>query len=291
MNDPTAYLEEKQRFLEAALERALPEPAGGCGPARRLAEAMRYAVLNGGKRIRPILCLAAAETFGGIPERALPPALAIELFHCSSLVHDDLPCMDDDDLRRGLPTCHVRFGEADAVLVGDALIIRAFRILADADDSRSARELARATGADGVVLGQVADLAAEGTPPNPELLDFIHLHKTAVLIRAALCMGATSAGATEAQTAAIARFGEEIGIAFQIEDDILDETSCDETLGKPVGSDRAHEKTTYPSVHGLDGARAEVRRRTRRAFEALAPIDRDVSRLRSIAAYLADRRR
>ncbi|MCF7818821.1 MAG: polyprenyl synthetase family protein, partial [Kiritimatiellales bacterium] len=227
--DITTYLKQNQALVDTALKDSLP--AEGTRPAT-LHEAMRYCVLNGGKRIRPILCIAAAEVFGLEARKALAPAVAVELFHSSTLIHDDLPCMDDDDLRRGMPTCHVKYGEANAVLAGDALMIQAFQILAESGNSVLSLELARAAGSLGVIAGQVEDLAAEGMPPNADLVEFIHMNKTAVLIRAAVRMGAITGGAGEAELHSLSEFGEKIGPAFQIEDDILDETSTDEVLGK-----------------------------------------------------------
>ena len=284
----SAYLEERRARIDAALEKVLPPPE--TRPAE-LHEAMRYCVLNGGKRIRPVLCLAAAELAGGDPETALTPALAVEIFHCSTLVHDDLPCMDDDDLRRGLPTCHIRYGEANAVLTGDALLILAFELLAAEGRSAEALELARAAGSRGVIAGQVEDLAAENRPPDPERLAFIHLHKTARLIEAALRMGAIAGGADDETVRVLGRFGERVGLAFQIEDDILDETSTDEELGKPVGSDREKKKLTYPAVYGLEEARRKAEELTREATALLRALPRDTGILEALAEYLLCRTR
>ncbi len=286
MTDIQQYLKEQQALIETALKDCLP--ATGTRPAI-LHEAMRYCVLNGGKRIRPILTLAAAETFGQPSTVALSAAVAIELFHCSTLVHDDLPCMDDDDLRRGMPTCHVKYGEANAVLVGDALMIQAFQILAETGNSRLSLELARATGSLGVIAGQVEDLAAEGKPANADLIKFIHMNKTAILIRAAIRMGAIAGGAGEAELEALSVFGEKIGLAFQIEDDILDETSTDDVLGKPTGSDKNHHKMTYPAVHGMETARSMVQKLTAEANSALNTLPDETHQLRGIADFLVQR--
>ncbi|MEN7973289.1 MAG: polyprenyl synthetase family protein [Verrucomicrobiota bacterium] len=277
------YLKEKQARIDLALKDCLP--AEGVRPTI-LHEAMRYCVLNGGKRIRPILCMAAAEAFG---KDALVPAISVELFHCSTLVHDDLPCMDDDDLRRGMPTCHIKFGEANAVLTGDALLIHAFQMLAEHGNPHLSLELAKAAGSRGVIAGQVEDLAAEGKEPNADLVEFIHKNKTAILIRAAIRMGAIDGGADENELAALSIFGEKIGIAFQIEDDILDETSTDEILGKPAGSDLEQHKLTYPAVHGMDVAKTKVKELTREAIAALDPLSRNTEALRAIANYLMKR--
>ncbi len=281
------YLKEKQARVESALENCLP--ATDTRPAV-LHEAMRYCVLNGGKRIRPILCIAAAETCGAETRQALLPAISTELYHCSTLVHDDLPCMDDDALRRGMPTCHVKFGEANAILAGDALLVHAFQVLAEHGNAQLSMELAQAAGSLGVIAGQVEDLAAEGRAPNADLVDFIHMNKTAVLIRAAVRMGAILGGATPGELESLTTFGEKIGVAFQIEDDILDETSTDEVLGKPSGSDQQQQKMTYPAVHGMGAAQAAVAKLTHEALVALGNVPYDTAILRGIANYLVNRK-
>ncbi len=280
------YLKDKQAVVDLALDDCLPMETTR---PTLLHKAMRYCVLNGGKRIRPILAIAAAEPFGKAARDVISPAIAIELFHCSTLIHDDLPCMDDDDLRRGMQTCHIKFGEANAVLAGDALMIHAFQLLAEYGNSNLALELARAAGSQGVIAGQVEDLAAEDQPPNADLVEFIHLNKTAVLIRAAVRMGAIAGGATAEELENLSIFGEKIGLAFQIEDDILDETSTDEVLGKHAGADAEHHKMTYPAVHGMDAAKAKVRELTTDAVAALNVLTLDTTALRCIAEYLMQR--
>ncbi len=280
------YLKEKQAQVESALERCLPST--DTRPAV-LHEAMHYCVLNGGKRIRPILCIAVAEVYGVETSLALFPAISTELYHCSTLVHDDLPCMDDDALRRGLPTCHVKFGSANAILTGDALLIHAFQILAEHGNPQLSLELAKAAGSLGVVAGQVEDLAAEGRVPNADLIEFIHTNKTASLIRAAIRMGAILGKASPSEFESLSLFGEKIGLAFQIEDDILDETSSDEILGKPSGSDRKQLKMTYPAVHGMDEAKSTVAELTHEALVALDAIPRNTTILQGIANYLVTR--
>ncbi|MBN2162211.1 MAG: polyprenyl synthetase family protein [Pontiellaceae bacterium] len=286
MPDITQYLKEKQFLVDLALKDCLPTEL--TRPSL-LHEAMRYCVLNGGKRIRPILCIAAAEVFDKPAAEVLMPAVALELFHCSTLIHDDLPCMDDDDLRRGMPTCHIKYGEANAVLAGDALMIHAFQILAEYGNSKLSLELARAAGSQGVIAGQVEDLAAEGKEPNADLIEFIHMNKTAILIRAAVRMGTIAAGADGQELESLTIFGEKIGMAFQIEDDILDETSTDEVLGKHAGADQEHHKMTYPAVHGMDNARKKVRELTNDAIALLNTLSRNTNALRSIAEYLVRR--
>ena len=287
MFDITHYLKEKQALIDLALKDCLPLES--TRPAI-LHEAMRYCVFNGGKRIRPILCIAAAEAFGVEAAKVTPPALALELFHCSTLIHDDLPCMDDDDLRRGLPTCHIKYGEANAVLTGDALLIHAFQLLGEYGNPLLSIELAKAAGSQGVIAGQVEDLAAEGKPANADLIEFIHLNKTAALIRAAVRMGAVAAGAAEDELENLSLFGEKIGLAFQIEDDILDETSTDEVLGKPVGADSEMQKMTYPAVHGMDAARRKVEELTTEAIASLNMLPHNTTALQSIAEYLIRRK-
>lgn len=283
----SAYLKQNQAQIDTALKDSLPDE--GTRPAI-LHEAMRYCVLNGGKRIRPSLCIATAEAFGASALEALQPAVALELFHSSTLVHDDLPCMDDDDLRRGMPTCHIRFGEANAVLTGDALMIQAFQILAETGNPALSLELAKSAGSLGVIAGQVEDLAAENHAPNADLVEFIHMNKTAVLVRAAVRMGAMVGGADEAELENLSLFGEKIGLAFQIEDDILDETSSDDILGKPAGSDLAQHKLTYPAVHGMAAAQSRVEKLTHEAIAALDTLSRDTETLRAIAKYLMTRK-
>jgi farnesyl diphosphate synthase len=197
--------------------------------------------------------------------------------------------MDDDALRRGLPTCHVKFGEANAVLTGDALMIQAFQILAESGNAVLSLELARAAGSLGVIAGQVEDLAAEGSPPNADLVEFIHMNKTAILIRAAVRMGAIVGGAGEPELDRLSAFGEKLGLAFQIEDDILDETSTDEMLGKHAGADLEQHKLTYPAVHGMEAAKSRVRILTNEAVAALNALPNNTEALRSIAEYLMTR--
>ncbi len=286
MFDIASYLNDKRVLVDQALEDCLP--AIGVRP-EALHEAMRYCVLNGGKRIRPILGVATAEAFGVQPPEIIKPAIAVELFHCSTLIHDDLPCMDDDDLRRGQPTCHIKFGEANAVLAGDALMIHAFQMLAEYGNPRLSLELALAAGSRGVIAGQVEDLEAEGKTPNADLVEFIHYNKTAVLIRAAIRIGAIAAGASEDELEYLSTFGKKIGLAFQIQDDILDETSTDEVLGKHAGADLAHHKMTYTAAHGMEVARRKVIELTDEAVSLIDMLRQDTTSLRAIAAHLVQR--
>jgi len=286
------FIEACASEVDAALSRELP-------PARRrpatIHAAMRYAVFAGGKRLRPVLCLAAAEACGGERAAALPAACAVELMHTYSLVHDDLPCMDDDDLRRGRPTCHKVYGEAIAVLCGDALLTEAFRVLAGAPPSArypaaaAVAELAAAGCSTGLIGGQVMDLEGEGEVLSKARLMAIHQAKTAALLTSSLRLGAMSANATPARLEALSAFGESLGLAFQVIDDILDVTQSTERLGKTAGKDAAVDKATYPAILGLEKARAEAARLTDRARRALDPLGGRAKRLRQLAEYLLER--
>jgi geranylgeranyl diphosphate synthase type II len=278
--------------VDRALDRWLP--AEKTRPAT-LHRAMRYAVFAGGKRLRPILCLAAAEACGGKISNALPAACAVECVHTYSLIHDDLPCMDDDDLRRGRPTTHKVFGEAVAVLAGDALATIAFEILAKTKETpRHAMrefflELSRAAGSSFLVGGQVADMEAEKRQATPAELLFIHRGKTAAMIVASLRLGAMSANATPTQVKALGVFGENLGLAFQVIDDILDITQTSEQLGKSAGKDAAAGKATYPAVFGLEKSRREAARLTKISLDALKPLGSRADFLRAIADQLLGR--
>ncbi len=287
--DLSAYLKSCAQRVDGALDGFLPKAT--LKPAT-IHRAMRYSLFAGGKRMRPVLCLAAAEACGGDFSAALPAACAVECVHTYSLVHDDLPCMDDDDLRRGRPTSHKVFGEGMAVLAGDALLTQAFEILAQARPSRRyalatmIRELASAAGSLKLIAGQVADLEGEGKKATRAQLRFIHECKTAAMIEASLRLGAMSANATPAKLAALTRFGHNLGLAFQVIDDILDVTQTSEKLGKSAGKDVAAEKTTYPSVIGLEASQREARKLTALALSALEPFGPRAKTLRALADYL-----
>jgi geranylgeranyl diphosphate synthase type II len=289
-----AYLEHQRARIEAALEEYFPaEPAH----PHRLVEAIRYSLLGGGKRIRPILLLAAGEAVGGDGERALPFACAVEMIHVYSLIHDDLPPMDDDALRRGRPTNHVVFGEGLAILAGDALLTEAFHLLIasaerDPEPSRAmqaAREIAAAAGAGGMVGGQAADLAAEGQPLELPEVEFIHVRKTGALILAAVRAGALIGGASPAALARLTQYGECLGLAFQIADDILDAEAPTSVTGKVHGRDQALRKATFPAVLGLPAAKQRARELLERGLEALRGFDAGDDRLRDIASLVVDR--
>jgi geranylgeranyl diphosphate synthase type II len=286
------YIAERRREIDRALDRFLPKAS--TRPAT-IHKAMRYSLFAGGKRLRPILCLAAAEACGGDFAKALPLACAVECIHTYSLVHDDLPSMDNDDFRRGRATSHKVFGEGIAVLAGDALLTIAFEILAQAKPTRRygmtemLHELAIAAGSRKLVAGQVADLEAEGKTAARAQLRYIHENKTAAMLAASVRLGAMSANATARQLEAIGEFGEALGLAFQVIDDILDVTQSSEKLGKSAGKDVAAHKATYPAVIGLDGARREAQRLTRRAHIALTSFGPRGDRLRELANYLLER--
>ena len=267
----SARLKQLQERIDDCLEFMLEDDDV---PYRTLLQAMSYSLNAGGKRLRPALVLEFCRLCGGDEERALPAALSVELLHTYSLIHDDLPCMDNDDLRRGKPTNHKVFGECTATLAGDALQALAFQMVLDSPLSdrrtlRCARLLARAAGPEGICGGQQMDLEWEGRALSEEELLQIHLHKTAALIRAACLMGVAAAGGMPEQEEAAAAFADHLGLAFQIRDDILDVTSTEEELGKPIGSDAANEKTTYVTLYGPDRCEELVLEHTRAARQAL----------------------
>ncbi len=290
------HLARRAALVEAALDRWLP-PADAA-PAR-LHEAMRYSLEAGGKRLRPALVLDGCACVGGDPDLALPTACAVECLHTYSLIHDDLPCMDDDDLRRGRPSCHKQYDEATALLAGDALQALAFALTAanagvagvsPAQAARAAAELAEAAGAPGMVGGQMLDLLAEHTRPTEDLVEAIHLRKTTALIRASVRCGAILGGADEAALAALGRYGTSLGLAFQIVDDILDIEGDEVALGKPVGSDLNHDKATWPAVHGLAASRVRARELVAEAIAALAPFGDAAAPLVALAEFVEQRR-
>ena len=286
------YLVARQREVDRALDQFLPKAS--VAPAT-IHKAMRYSLFAGGKRLRPILCLAAAEACGGKISAALPQACAVECIHTYSLIHDDLPSMDNDDLRRGRPTCHKVFGDGIAILAGDALLTIAFEIATSAKevsryDLRGIfREITEAAGSRKLIAGQVADLEAEGRRLTRAEVRSIHENKTAALLTTSIRLGAMSANATAKQLAAVTAFGRALGLAFQVIDDILDVTQTSEKLGKSAGKDLAAEKATYPAVIGLEKSRAEARRLTTRARRALESLGKNASVLRALADYLLAR--
>ncbi|PYK37880.1 MAG: farnesyl-diphosphate synthase [Verrucomicrobia bacterium] len=286
------YLKSRQKTIDRALERYLPKEKTR---PPTIHKAMRYSLFAGGKRLRPILCLAAAETCGGKIDNALPLACALECIHTYSLVHDDLPSMDNDDFRRGRPTCHKVFGDGIAVLAGDGLLTIAFEIVSRAktprhyDMSILLREIAMAAGSQKLIAGQVADLEAEGRKIDMAGLRYIHENKTAAILTTSARLGAMSANADAKKLAAITKFGRALGLAFQIIDDILDVTQTSEKLGKSAGKDAAAKKATYPAVIGLKKSRLEAKRLTRRAHNALSIFDGKAEALHALANYLLER--
>jgi geranylgeranyl diphosphate synthase type II len=287
------FFEEDRLAVDAALERLLPQESAR---PSSIHQAMRYSVFAGGKRIRPILCLETARIFAPDVATALHPACAIEMIHTYSLIHDDLPALDNDDLRRGKPTCHKKFGEAAAILAGDALLTLAFETISDTpiDPTQTVamvKEVASAAGTiNGMVGGQVADLEAERQKIEPEMLEYIHRSKTAALIRASVTAGALCGGAYEGDVARLRRFGETIGWAFQVTDDILDVEESSAALGKTAGKDIAQQKATYPAIHGLRRSHEIAHDLATKAVAELAPYGDAAGRLRAIAEYLVLRR-
>lgn len=273
------------------LDRLLPRPEM---PPRELFQAMRYACLSPGKRLRPALVLASCSAAGGDPERALDVACAVEMLHSFSLIHDDLPALDDDELRRGRPTCHVEYGEAVAILAGDALFNQAYLTLAKTDLPapavvRLVLDLANATGAEGVVAGETADILAEGKEISSDLLVFIHSRKTAALIAASCAMGAVVATSDERIIQRLRSYGDAVGLAFQIADDLLNETSTPEQLGKSAGSDRARGKATYPALFGVEESYAKARALVTQAVEYLEGLPGETGFLRELAEFTISR--
>ncbi|MFH0921058.1 MAG: farnesyl diphosphate synthase [Fibrobacterota bacterium] len=281
------YFKEISRRTDEALDRLLP-------PETRyphsIHKAMRYSSFAGGKRLRPVLAVAAFEACGGAGDAVYPAACALEMMHTFSLIHDDLPCMDDDDFRRGKPTSHKVFGEAIAVLAGDALCIHAFEILGRYRDIPLTEEVGRALGTGGMLGGQVVDIESEGRDDiTAETVDFIHTHKTEALITTSLRVGALIARADAARLEAITRYGRGIGLAFQIVDDVLDLTSTTETLGKDAGSDLANKKATYPLLYGIDASRDKARVLVANAKAALAPFGERAGVLSDLAGFIVER--
>lgn len=288
-----SYLQETRERVEVALDASL-----GPEEPENLRAAMRYSLLAGGKRLRPILCLAACELAGAPGDLALPTAVALEMVHTMSLIHDDLPAMDNDDLRRGRPTSHKMFGEAMAILAGDALLSRAFEMVALRSPGVEPQrllavlgELSRAAGAPGLVGGQVVDLDSEGKDVDLTTLEYIHLHKTAALLRACVVCGALVGGASENLLEALNVYARGIGLAFQIIDDILDVTASSEVLGKTAGKDLTADKTTYPKLLGLEESRKRAEVLVIEAKGALAPWSTRAQPLLALADYITSRDR
>ncbi len=293
--DIKAYLQKKKVVVDRSLEKLVP-PAKTFPPV--VHEAMRYSLFAGGKRVRPILALASAEALGVPIADLLPIAGSLELIHTYSLIHDDLPAMDDDDLRRGRPTCHKVYGEAIAILAGDGLLNMAFEVLSDPRRLKTVpagrmlaiiKELSTASGVFGMVGGQVVDIQSEGKEVDFPTLEYIHTHKTGALIRSSVRIGALYARAGKRQFAALSRYGEMVGLAFQIADDILDLTGTQEEIGKDVGSDLKKGKKTFPSFYGLEESRRRAVEVADKAVHLLKDFDRKADPLRELAKYIVQR--
>lgn len=288
------YLKQRAALVERALADSVP---ASNGPAARLSEAMRYSLLDGGKRLRPILALASSEAVGGTIEDAIAFACAVEMIHTYSMVHDDLPCMDNDDLRHGKPTNHKVYGDALATLVGDALLTDAFGVLARGLAARSPAmaaatiaELSEAAGSAGMVAGQVIDLLGEGRTMNLEQLEYLHSKKTGALFLVSVRGGARLGGATPAQLESLTTYGRALGLCFQVVDDLLDVEASTEQMGKRTQKDHAAGKNTYPGIIGIEESRKLARDLERRAIGAIASLSDRAEPLRAIASFVVERR-
>ncbi|MEK6408626.1 MAG: polyprenyl synthetase family protein [Acidobacteriota bacterium] len=290
----TSYLARRATEVNEWLDRFLPSQSA---PPEQLHRAMRYSLLAGGKRLRPALVLAAGEAFGADTDDLMPAACAIEMIHTYSLIHDDLPAMDNDDLRRGRPACHKAFGEAVAILAGDALLTQAFRVLASDSPKRDAerqvrviREIASAAGTvDALIGGQIADIESEGKQIDAAMLEYIHRSKTGAMICASVVVGGIIAGAGDDQIEKLRGYGQRIGLAFQIADDILDVTSTSEQLGKTPGKDQAANKATYPAIHGIASSEARAGELVAEAVEIVSSLDLKTHVLEDIAGFIIAR--
>ncbi len=292
----TSYISSQNVLINRFLESAIPEK----NQDQRIVAAMKYSLMAGGKRLRPVLCVAAAEAVGGEPTDALPAAGALEMVHTYSLIHDDLPAMDDDELRRGKPTCHVAFDEATAILAGDALLTLAFQILSSVEISNSShaaawlkviRTIACAAGYGGMIQGQMLDISSEGRTLSMAELESMHHLKTGALIAASLRCGAIIGGANEEQLTALERYAQNVGLAFQVADDILNVEGDPELMGKAVGTDQLREKSTYPSILGLNESKELAHNLVRKALQAIENFDNKSDALRAIATYIIERKR
>ncbi len=283
--------------MDQYLDSLLPEPHG---PSGKVIEAMRYSISAGGKRVRPILMMAACEAVGGDFNKIMPAACAMECVHTYSLIHDDLPAMDDDDLRRGKPTCHKVFGEAIAILAGDGLLTYAFELMTHPElltsvngdlVNRAISIFAKAAGVSGMVGGQTADILFEGRDVDGNTLAYIHRHKTGALIRASVEMGALLGEGEVVQVEGLSKFGTALGLAFQIVDDLLDVIGDEKKLGKPVGSDERNRKATYPALFGIEETKRRAQELKNEALKALEPFGHEADPLRAIAIYVVERDR
>jgi geranylgeranyl diphosphate synthase type II len=291
------YLIERRTIVDRALEKYLP---GMTGPKEELYRAMRYSLFAGGKRLRPILCIAAAEAVGGNHENVIPVACALEMIHTYSLIHDDLPAMDDDEMRRGKPTNHMVFGEAMAILAGDGLLTEAFRVMAcpdllekaGAERFRKVIEIvASASGANGMVAGQALDIKAEGAKIDTSLMEIIHEHKTGALLKASVVTGAILGGGSDKDIKSLEQYGRNIGLAFQISDDILDIEGDSKEMGKKTGVDIERGKNTYPSLYGMAKSKIMLQKIVDNAIDMLSAFKEKADPLRRIADYIIERKK
>jgi geranylgeranyl diphosphate synthase type II len=294
--DVEKYLKEKKEIVDRALEAYLLTEEGDFDT---ITKAMRYSLFAGGKRVRPILCIAGAEAVGGTIGQVLPVACALELIHTYSLIHDDLPAMDNDDYRRGVPTNHKVFGEAVAILAGDALLTEAFQLMTRPKTRRNTGHerlldvidiISYAAGYHGIIRGQVADLLSEGKDVDSTTIEYIHTHKTGVLITASTVAGAILGGGSKSQITQLKRYSEKVGLAFQIADDLLDVEGKSSIMGKEPGSDRRSEKATYIKVMGVKASKEMERRLIEEAIDAIRSFDQRAEPLRAIAYYIIKRR-
>jgi len=296
MFDLSAYIKNKNQQINLALEKILHNSR----PSEPIVEAMKYSLMAGGKRIRPVLCIAATEAVGGKPPAVLPAACALEMVHTYSLIHDDLPAMDNDDLRRGKPTCHVAFDEATAILAGDALLTLAFEVLSSVQFTGENRAsgwlkiihiISTAAGYRGMIRGQMLDMAAEGQHLTIDELKSMHALKTGALIEASLLCGALLADARKRQVEILKTYARNIGLAFQVTDDILNVEGNPKIMGKAVGTDKLREKSTYPALLGLETSRQFAENLVNEALQALEVFDKKADPLRALATYIIERKR
>jgi geranylgeranyl diphosphate synthase type II len=296
MFDLSAYIKNKNQQINVALEKILHDSQ----PSEPIVQAMKYSLMADGKRIRPVLCLAAAEAVGGKPQTVLPAACALEIVHTYSLIHDDLPAMDDDDLRRGKPTCHVAFDEATAILAGDALLTLAFQVLSSVQFTGENQAsgwlkvihiISTAAGYQGMIRGQMLDMASEGQHLTVDELKSMHALKTGALIEASLVCGALLADARKHQLEILKTYAQNIGLAFQVTDDILNVEGNPKEMGKAVGTDQLREKSTYPAILGLETSRQFAKNLVEKALQALEIFDKKAEPLRGLATYIIDRKR
>jgi geranylgeranyl diphosphate synthase, type II len=290
------YITQKNQIIDASLAKMLQNSQS----TETLVNAMQYSLMAGGKRIRPVLCLAACEAVGGAPQHALTAACALEMIHTYSLIHDDLPAMDDDELRRGKPTCHIAFDEATAILAGDALLTLAFEVLSAVDftDGHHAARwlkvihiISEAAGYQGMIQGQMLDIDSEGRRLSAGELETMHRLKTGALIETSLVCGALLGGADQQQKELLGAYGSKIGLAFQVADDILNVEGNPQLMGKAIGTDQLREKTTYPSLMGIEAARDFSKKLVREALQALETFGKQADPLRAIATYIIERKR